>query len=376
MRLKLSPAGDRKIEQAAQLASVLAGAWRNSPPPWHGSPATLAQLGPLLVRSNAAGLGWRRLRHSPLRTTGTARELRRIGQLMALDNARQEAMIEQVIGLLRAEGIDPILIKGWSVARHYADPGTRPYGDIDLCVPPNELASAMDVVRHAEGIRGMVDLHRGVPDLPDRSWEEVYARSRTAPLCRTDVRVLGAEDELRLLGLHLVRHSGWRPHWLCDVAAALENQPAEFDWDYCFRGDRRLSGWVRCVVGLAHQLLGAKIGDATPEKRIASPFIAPTWFARTVLWQWGTAGEKQTLARQLAKPREALQTLLYDWLNPIKALFRMQINPCRWHADFLTPAIAVIARLVLFAARLKRFSEKTWHPQPKPPFELHRESVM
>jgi hypothetical protein len=43
------------------------------------------------------------------------------------------------------------------------------------------------------------------------------------------IRILGAEDHLRLLCLHLLKHGAWRPLWLCDVAAALESRPSSFD---------------------------------------------------------------------------------------------------------------------------------------------------
>ncbi len=370
MWLRAPIAGGGKKERGARLAAVLAGSWRGSPPPLHVSPATWTDLAPLLVRSNAAGLAWHRLRGSSQRNSHVTREVRRIGQLLALDNARQEAKIEQVVGRFRAAGIEPILIKGWSVARHYADPGLRPYGDIDLCVAPDQLAQAEPVVREAFGIRGLVDLHRGVPDLPDRSWDTIYEHSRLEPLGRSEVRVLGAEDELRLLCLHLVRHSGWRPLWLCDVAAALEDRPADFDWNYCLGGDRRLSAWVRCVLGLAHHLLDARL-DGT--RALGS---VPPWFAPTILWHWGTAGESRSLTRQLGQPDEVWQALLYDWLNPVKALFRLRLNPNHWRPAFVTPPVAVVGRLVLLFARAKRLAEKTWDPAGQRPFELHRESVM
>jgi hypothetical protein len=56
-----------------------------------------------------------------------------------------------------------------------------------------------------------VDLHVAVPDLPDRPWDEVFRRSRLAALGEVAVRVLGPEDQLRLLCLHLARHGIARP---------------------------------------------------------------------------------------------------------------------------------------------------------------------
>ena len=44
----------------------------------------------------------------------------------------QEHHLGQVVALLNATGIKPVVVKGWSAAQPYAEPGLRPSGDIDL----------------------------------------------------------------------------------------------------------------------------------------------------------------------------------------------------------------------------------------------------
>src|SRR5208283_3582020 len=142
----------------------------------------------------------------------------------------------------------------------------------------------------AAGRFGPVDLHRGTPDLPDRTWEQVHRHSRLMSLGREDVRILGAEDHLRLVCLHLVRHGAWRPLWLCDVAAALEARPMDFDWDYCLSGKRRLTRWVIAVLGLACRLLDARLDNPSLEARVHE---VPSWLVDTVLCRWATGRCRQ-----------------------------------------------------------------------------------
>ena len=51
---------------------------------------------------------------------------------------------------------------------------------------------------------------------------------RSSKLDDLEVRVLSAEDNLRFLCLHLLRHGAVRALWLCDIAMALETRPARF----------------------------------------------------------------------------------------------------------------------------------------------------
>lgn len=56
--------------------------------------------------------------------------------------------------------------------------------------------------------------------------------------------VLCAEDHLRFLCLHLLKHGAWRPFWLCDVGMALESRSSNFDWDRCFGENKRRAEWI------------------------------------------------------------------------------------------------------------------------------------
>lgn len=52
-------------------------------------------------------------------------------------------------------------------------------------------------------------------------------------LGETSIRVPAAEDHFRLVAIHLLSHGAWRPLWLCDIAAMLEDLPQDFNWGRC-----------------------------------------------------------------------------------------------------------------------------------------------
>jgi hypothetical protein len=160
-----------------------------------------------------------------------------------------------------------------------------------------------------------VDLHVGFAELDDRTTEELYARSRCLQLGDARIRVFGPEDHLRLIALHLLRHGARRPLWLCDVAAALEALPADFDWAYFLSGDHRRSEWAQLALALAQQMLGAR-ADEIPIP-LAHP---PQWTIATLLREWGRPyHHRRPLEMTLRSPRALLRELIHKWPNPIEA---------------------------------------------------------
>ena len=196
-----------------------------------------------------------------------AQRLKQAYWLHSLQAALHEKQVAQAVSLLRSAGVEPLLAKGRAVARAYPELGLRPYGDIDLFVPPSQYVDAQAALS-APGVRAVpVDLHCGFADLfdlDDRTIDELYRRAEEITVGDVQVRILGAEDHLRFLCLHLLRHGLWRAIWLCDIGAILESQPADFDWGYFVSGDQRRSDWVLCVLNLAHQVVDAPL-DIVPE---------------------------------------------------------------------------------------------------------------
>jgi hypothetical protein len=305
------------------MLKVLAGAWRTAaaaPLPLEISAAELEAAIPLLLESGVAALCWRRLQDSPVQVSAAAAlQLEQAYRLHTLRAAIHERDIQRVLKILRAAGIEPILVKGWAISRLYPEQGLRPYGDIDLCVHPAEYAAAHSALAR-EDLKGCeVDLHKGFNRLDERTWHELYSRSRLIKLDRLEVRVPCPEDHLRILCFHFLREGAWRPLWLCDIAVALEQRPADFDWELFLGKSARRRAWYASAIVLAHQLLGAStegVPSAVLMKRL------PGWFVPTVLLEW----ERRTMRRRYRSPMSmassaplvALKNLRYHWPNAIE----------------------------------------------------------
>lgn len=314
-----------KSEISNLLTKALEGSWRAEPPPPDVSAEELARVEPLLSGSGAAALAWWRVRATELSATRPAAEFRRAFHLYAVRAGLHEEKVGRVFARLRAAGVEPVLVKGWAAARLYPEAALRPYGDVDLCVAPRDYEAAREALYGARGEWYSADLHAGFDDLhAGFDVEEVYARTRLFKLGGADVRVLGAEDQLRSLCLHFLRHGGWRPLWLCDVAAAFEGRPEAFDWERLEGRDARRARWVACAVGLAHLLLGARTSEtpyADAHERL------PRWLVRGVLKRWERpfASEqapmcyRAPMSEHLRRPRGLFKDLLRRWPDPLAA---------------------------------------------------------
>ncbi len=344
------------------VARSLVGAWRPSPPGPELSAKELVEVAPLLLGSGAGALGWWRVRRSDLRSSAPALALRDAYRLFALHVALHECAIERAFVLLRSAGVEPILVKGWAIARHYPEPGLRPYGDLDLCVRPGQYVRAQEVLRGLEEEHVPVDLHAGFTNLDERDLDDLYAHSELVKLGDVPVRVLGPEDHLRVLCVHLLRHGAWRPLWLCDIAAAVEFRPADFDWDRCLGSKRRLADWVVCSIGLAHELLGSRVDDTPVAERARH---LPRWLVPNVLGQWNTPFPTcqapmrypEPMATYLRRPAGVLQALRMRWPNAIEATIGVK-GPLNGLPRLPFRLAYCLLRTVRFVGRLPRLLQK------------------
>src|SRR5215813_14117469 len=128
-----------------------------------------------------------------------------------------------------------------------------------------------------------IDLkHDEIGILDPRGFAELWERSRLVDLNGTHVRVPSAEDHLRILCLHFLKHGGWRPLWLCDIAVALECRPPDFYWDWFFGVDKKRAQWLFCTLQLTHQLLDVRIDDVPNRDRVR----VPGWLAAAAERVW------------------------------------------------------------------------------------------
>jgi hypothetical protein len=307
------------------ISEVLAGSWRKSQPPLLDfSEEQLKEVTPLLYGSGAAALGWWRLRETNLHETSSAILLHQAYRLQSLQSAIHEENILKIFSLFRAAGIEPILIKGWAAAGLYPERGLRPYGDLDLVVRPEDFNRAQAILASPEAADCWIDLHPSISELADRSLDQLFDRARMISLETESISVLSAEDHLALLAVHLFKHGAWRPLWLCDIAAAIESLPPDFDWQLCLGRDRRRAGWISCAIGLAQYLLGARSARSAIAEQARD---LPKWLVPAVLRQWqhpyatNQAPTKHPLpiSSQLKHPRGLWQALVSRWPDPILA---------------------------------------------------------
>ena len=299
---------------------MLAGAWREAPPALEMTVEELATVTPALLQTGTGALGWRRVHGSDRHTSTAASELLQAYRIHAVQAVLHELQIKEVVQLLRSNGIEPILVKGWSIARLYVEPGLRPYGDIDLCVNPDQYLIAKGLVDDLATSDIRVDLHKGFVRFGNQSWNELHSRSRCLEIEGVEVRTLGPEDHLRLLCFHFLREGAWRPLWLCDVAVATETRTPDFDWKLCFGTNETSRNYVGCTLMLAKRLLQANL-DGIPDTAFKKQM--PAWLLPAVLKEWRVRSMYQRhrfpLTSAWRRPISTLRRIGRHWPGAIEA---------------------------------------------------------
>ena len=310
------------------IAATLALSWRDSASPLNINEVELDQITPLLCASGAAALGWWRIRQTDLSDTASAAVLHHAYRLQSLQLSIHEKKIEKVFQFLRNSSVDVILAKGWAAAGLYPDRGLRPCGDIDLLCRPEHFQTAQEILKETEARSFWVDLHRGFSELGPRTFDELFARARLLDLGAEKIRILGPEDHLALLSIHLLKHGAWRPLWLCDIGAAIESLPAGFDWDICLGPSRTRARWIVSSIGLAHHLLGARIHSLPVAKEAMN---LPSWLISSVSKQWSHLLEdrlpmrvRPLMANTLRNRRSVLRGIYERWPDPVTATFNLK----------------------------------------------------
>lgn len=312
----------RAVETPGRLvAKVLTGSWRQRSPELNFTSEELDAITPQLLGSGAGALGWRRISDTPIGSSPSGVKLQQAYRLQSLYAGLHDEGIELAVQLLSEAGIVPLLIKGRAAAQYYSEPGLRPYGDIDLCFDSREYPRAMVVLTTPEAVAVNVDPHNGLDRFYGFSLEELLERAETIKVGKIEVRVPSFEDHLRILCIHFLKHGGWRPLSLCDVAAAIEAQPNNIDWARCQGDEQRRADWIACTIGLAHQLLGARHEGAPIVPRSGQ---LPRWLVPAILKQWNKPYPQSNettehLSAHLRHPSRLGAELGKRWPNPIRA---------------------------------------------------------
>ena len=307
------------------VGKVLSGVWRRSGfPSLEISESELNEVTPLLYGSGAAALGWHRLSKTELKDSPSAEVLHQAYRLLSLQSEIHEQQIEKVFRLLRESSVDAVLAKGWAAAGLYPERSLRPYGDIDICIRPAHYKLAEKILNAPDVNDCRIDLHKHFSEIDERGIEDIFRRAQVVTLGAEQIRMLGPEDHLALLSIHLLKHGAWRPLWLCDIGAAVESLPAGFDWELCLGRNATRARWIVCAIGLANRLLQANT-NALPV--VAQARELPTWLIENVLKQWANPfamyqppmSHPVPMATQWKNPRGLFNGLRERWPDPILA---------------------------------------------------------
>ena len=198
---------------------------------------------------------------------------------------RNDVAAAELISTLDAAGIESILIKGPSVSRWlYDEAESRPYGDVDLLVPPERFSDAErvaaslgfrhlkvgdhleEVSRHRSCFREMdgvcVELHRGFVGVgvADREfWNELA--QQTVPLALgvmgVTARIPGVPARALLVALHAASHGAVGTPFT-DLHRALARLPDD-TWDKAAALAHRLQAQPAFAVGLSLSARGGEI---------------------------------------------------------------------------------------------------------------------
>jgi len=302
-----------KVEGAA-IAELLSGSWRATPEPFSSPSEVLESLDERLQATGAGGLAWWRIRDTAAADSPAGRSLHDAFRMQVLDARLREQTVNTALDIMESAGVRPILAKGWAMARLYPRPGMRPYGDVDLFVPPESFdAASAELAKHTDP-SPRVDLHAGVPRYGG-TWADVLERSRTVRLGERSLRIFGPEDHLGFLSSHLLFHGAWRPLWLCDIALLAETLPGDFDWDYLLALPERQVEEIRVAVRLAHEVLGSDIAG-TPWP--GTVHRLPGWLPAATMAAWSRGHYSTTTALALTDAGALMASVRLRWPNAIE----------------------------------------------------------
>lgn len=245
------------------------------------------------------------------------------GKWIILHQKRLELRALGIFQELHGLGFQPILIKGWAAAKNYPAGRPRFYSDIDIAVSSSDFESVQNVVASSNSSLSGIDLHNELRHLDSIPWPELFDRSLLCELDGGSIRILGAEDHLRVMTTHWLNDGGANRERLWDIYYAVANRPADFDWSKCLDPvNETRRGWVICAIGLAHKYLDLNIDDL-PFR--AEALQIPKWVINTVEKEWASNEPLMPLQTCLRDPRLFVRQVRKRFPpNPIQATIEME----------------------------------------------------
>ncbi len=294
-------------------------AWRTDAPTLDLEPSELVAALPHVIRLASVGLVWPRLQGQLDRFGAIAMALENAYQAQLSHNMACQREIAQAVTRLREEGIEPVLVKGLAISRMYPPPLVRPAGDIDLVVRYEAFA------RSAQLLAGLNNnsFTAGFDLKHPANWDECpnddfWNRTLQIEVDGVLVTTLGAEDQLKMMCIHFLKHEGMRPIWLTDIALAVESRPPEFDWSLLLESGDVERTWIAATIALAHQLVGLRVNDLPVMVRAKSQ---PSWLVRLVFRRWHDpkVSSSGATVRLMQNPLSVWSILADHWPGPLVA---------------------------------------------------------
>lgn len=273
----------------ALLQRAYYGAWRSNLLPLNFPLIHAVDILPILLRHGGAGLLWPRIRHRCDVYGAAGKMLERNYQVYVDALQSIEGDIALIVTRMRASGIEPVLVKGWSLSSLYPAPLVRRPGDIDLIVPDESHAEAKQVIDQAyrNGLSTGVDL-KSDDQWKSRSHADFRQHLEYRQCGDVQVATMGPSDTVRSVCIHFTRHlrgflATSSPLWLCDVGMLVERYRNELDWDRVLGPDDKQRQWVLVALSLARDVLGM---DPSNMPTVAQGFFLPTWSHTALFQQW------------------------------------------------------------------------------------------
>ena len=180
--------------------------------------------------------------------------------------------------------IEPILIKGWAVARFYGENANRVYTDIDLVISPDQFDDANRVWREWKRPGAPIDLHCSLRNLDRIPWDTAFKRSQIVDLNGTPIRVLADEDNIRVTAAHWLMDGGVNREKLLDIYYLVKNRRNDLDWPMVLEaGTPERRGWVIAAIATARDYAQLDVSGLPEEIRT---FQLPEWYKKTLEREW------------------------------------------------------------------------------------------
>jgi hypothetical protein len=228
----------------------------------------------------------------------------------------------EAIGVLEGAGIETLVTKGASLAiLSYGDVGVRPMDDVDVLVPIERTAEAIEAlsaagwapdhddppawtqVHHSLGFAGAdagnVDLHWFALWQPARD-DELWRASVPLELGGATSRAPCPADQLLLACVHGTPWSPLPPfRWIADAVTVIRSAGEQLDWDRLVAEAHRRRLTVATAAALGY--LRDEFGAAVPQPALAHLQAAPA------------SRHERAAFRAAGRPDSPLRTLRMAW---------------------------------------------------------------